>query len=55
MLEKGYLSMVKRLGGQSTLEQGSTGILEHLGNSIALESLEQSEHGCAYARAERAR
>ena len=35
--------------------RGPTRILGYLGNSIALESLEQSEHGCAYARAERAR
>ena len=47
VLEKSYLSMRKRLGGRSTLEQGSTRILVHLGNSIALESLE-------YTRAERA-
>ena len=47
VLEKSYLSMRKRLGGRSTLEQGSTRILGYLGNSIALESLE-------YARAERA-
>ena len=48
---KELLEHAKRLGGRSTLEQGSTRILGHLGNTIALE---QSEHGCAYARAERA-
>ena len=39
VLEKGYLSMRKRLGGRSTLEQGSTRLLGYLGNSIALEHL----------------
>ena len=58
VLEKSYLSMRKRLGGRSTLEQGSTRILGYPGNSIALEyarvrssMLEQSERGCSFPRA----
>ena len=35
VLEKSYLRMRKRLGGRSTLEQGSTRILGHLGNDCA--------------------
>ena len=58
VFEMSYLSMRKRLGGRSTLEQGSTRLLGHLGNDwarVRSSMLEQSEHGCAYARAERAR
>lgn len=59
-------SMQKHLGGQSTLKQGSTRILGHLGNGGAQvhssmlkhlggsSMLEQSEHGGAFARAQRA-
>ena len=67
VLEKSYLSTRKRLGGRSTLEQGSTPILRHLGNdcarvarvrssraSMVVPMLEQSEDGCSFARARRA-
>ena len=64
VFEMSYLSMRKRLGGRSTLEQGSTRILGHLGNdcarvrssraSMVVPMLEQSEHGCSFARACRA-
>ena len=35
VLEKSYMSMRERLGGQSTGEQGSTRIVGHLGNDCA--------------------
>ena len=35
VLEKSYLGMRKRLGGRSTLEQGSKRILGHFGNDCA--------------------